>query len=60
MENKLFTDRRCYFMLRDSCVSQLVPIKLDIYKRFDCNLPFDLRWAFKGILQVLITSGIMV
>ena len=49
MQNRLFTDCQSDFIPGDSCVTQLLPIKHEIYKSFDCNPPDDTRGIFLDI-----------
>ena len=48
-QNKFFTPYQSGFIPGDSCVSQLLSITHEIYKRFDCNPPTYMRGTFLDI-----------
>ena len=57
LENKFFAECQSGFLPGDSCISQLLSIKHEIYKCFDCNPSVDVR----GTSQKTLTgSGMMV
>ena len=46
IQNKLFTKCQSGFIPDDSCVAPLVSFTYEIYKSFDCNLPYIIRGTF--------------
>ena len=57
MQNKLFTECQSGFIPGDSCVAQLLSIKREIYKSFDCNPPADTRRIFLDISKAFDKVG---